>query len=94
MGTLIVVEATRAANELGITEAEFKASEGWLRRFKDRHEIRFKKKCGETGNVDMEVVKNWRENELQKHLAGYDPRDVFNADEAGWLRVVKNRKVS
>ncbi|KMZ76545.1 hypothetical protein ZOSMA_10068G00010, partial [Zostera marina] len=61
----------------------FKASEGWLSNFKERHGIVFKKVQGEAAAVDMEAVDNWRQDILIKLLTEYSPKNVFNVDETG-----------
>ncbi|KAH9378094.1 hypothetical protein HPB48_006656 [Haemaphysalis longicornis] len=64
----------------------FKEPEDWLARFKDLHGLMFKTMCGERGEVDREVVKEWQNPQLKNHMAAYDSNDVFNADEtAGFL---------
>lgn len=61
----------------------FKASNGWLDNFKERHGIVFKEVQGEAAAVDMEAVDNWRQDILSKLLAEYSPSNVFNVDETG-----------
>lgn len=61
---------------------DFKCSEGWLNRFKSRHGISFKCMSGESASVDDSVV-DWKTQSLPEILEGYEPRDVFNADESG-----------
>jgi hypothetical protein len=61
----------------------FKASNGWLDNFKERHGIVFKKVQGEAAAVDMEAVDNWRQDILIKLLTEYSPENVFNVDETG-----------
>jgi hypothetical protein len=62
---------------------DFKASNGWLDKFKERHGIVFKTLQGEAAAVDMEAVDNWRRDILIKLLAEYSPSNVFNVDETG-----------
>ena len=38
----------------------FKASNGWLDKFKSRYNISFKVVCGESKSVDTETVDEWR----------------------------------
>lgn len=79
-GPLICAQAERYALRMNIIDS-FKVSEGWLARFKDRHGLVFKTVCGERGEVDEQVVKDWQNVQLKEHVAAYDPNDVFNADE-------------
>lgn len=73
---------------LGVAKAlnqpEFKASGGWLSRFKGRHTItgiRGKKIRGEKSAMSQQVtIDNWHER-LTVILKRYGPRDIFNMDE-------------
>jgi len=60
----------------------FKASNGWLDRFRTRHKIAFKAICGEAATVDSETVTEWT-NKIASLIEGYDRKDIFNADETG-----------
>jgi hypothetical protein len=55
----------------------FKASNGWLDNFKDRHGIVFKSVQGEAAAVDLESVDKWRQDILIKLLAEYSPKSWF-----------------
>ena len=61
----------------------FKASNGWLDNFKERHGIVFKAMQGEAAAVDLESVDKWRQDVLSKLLTEYAPANVFNVDETG-----------
>ncbi|KAM7289858.1 tigger transposable element-derived protein 4-like [Ixodes scapularis] len=61
----------------------FKFTDGWLRGFKKRHGILFKKVCGESGAVDQTTVADYRLNKLKALLQKFAPEDVFNCDETG-----------
>jgi len=61
----------------------FKASEGWLSNFKERHGIVFKSMQGEAAAVDLESVEKWRQDILTQLLTEYSPVNVFNVDETG-----------
>ena len=50
-GPILSAKALEIAAELG--HHEFKSSNGWLQRFKSRHEISFKAMCGEANAVKM-----------------------------------------
>jgi hypothetical protein len=61
----------------------FKASEGWLERFKHRHSIVFKRIQGESAEINMVNLNNWQKEVLRADISHYSPNDVFNADETG-----------
>jgi len=61
----------------------FKASNGWLDSFKDRHGIVFKSVQGEAAAVGLKSVDKWRQDILIKLLTEYSPENVFNIDETG-----------
>jgi hypothetical protein len=60
----------------------FSASNGWVSRFKDRHGLVFKKLVGESAEVSAESTDAWLES-LPSLMQGYEPCDVYNADETG-----------
>ncbi|XP_047984684.1 tigger transposable element-derived protein 6-like [Leguminivora glycinivorella] len=79
-GPILKEKAEEFAKSLQIHN--FKASNGWLENFKKRHDLAFKKVCGESASVSKEVCTEWK-SQLKSLLNGYDPNDVFNADETG-----------
>ncbi len=44
-----------------------KPSNGWLGRFKKRHNIEWKKMSGEKASVDLDSANYWVDNVLYKH---------------------------
>ncbi|GFX70631.1 tigger transposable element-derived protein 4 [Trichonephila clavipes] len=78
-GSLFKEKAKTFAKELGI---EFSASEGWLTNFKKRNGIVFKKMCGESSSVNINVCSKWQ-NSLSDLIKEYGPRNIFNRDETG-----------
>ncbi|KAH8026536.1 hypothetical protein HPB51_021148 [Rhipicephalus microplus] len=74
-------KAETLALHLGIDG--FKFSDGWLRNFKKRYDLAFKKMCGESGGVDSTLVANYRGGKLVKLLRCYSADDTFNLDEIG-----------
>lgn len=77
-GPLLQEKALIIAQELNLTE--FKASTGWLRSFKTRHNISSGRICGESASVNPSVVSDWHEK-LPSIVEGYAPCDVYNMDE-------------
>lgn len=80
-GDLLKQKAEALAIRLGVDD--FKFSDGWMRGFKKRHGLSFKKICGESGAVDTTVVVAYRKDRLDELLRAYKPDDVFNCDETG-----------
>lgn len=80
-GPMLQEEALIIASSLGINE--FKASNGWLQRFKDRNNIKQLVVSGESGDVSEETVAAWRER-LVTLTQGYSPENIlWNKDETG-----------
>lgn len=66
----------------------FKASNGFIERFKQRRNIVHKTSGGESASVELDCVQKWTEK-LPSLINGYEPRNIFNADETGtfyWLQ--------
>ena len=67
-GVLLQEKAKEIAESLGLQN--FKPSNGWLEKFKIRHNLTFKRICGEENSVNAEQVKDWIEK-LKKICDGY-----------------------
>jgi len=80
-GPIIQEKAKFFAAKLGIVQ--FEASNGWLTKFNARHGISHKAICGESAAVDTVLADDWMKNVLPGLIEGYEPRNVFNADETG-----------
>ncbi|XP_072145376.1 tigger transposable element-derived protein 4-like [Dermacentor andersoni] len=78
-GDIIAMKARTLATMLGIND--FVSSDGWLTRFKDRHDLVFKSVCGEKASVNQETCATWKDGNLREYLGEYRPEDIFNADE-------------
>ncbi|GFV98179.1 tigger transposable element-derived protein 6 [Trichonephila clavipes] len=78
-GSLLKEKAKAFAKEL---EIGFSASERWLTNFKKRNGIVFKKMCGESSSVDINVCSKWQ-NSLSDLIKEYEPRNIFNTGETG-----------
>ena len=53
----------------------------WIDRFKNRYDIVHVHKAGESGGVDTEGVRHWKEDKLNRILQRYRPSEIYNADE-------------
>ena len=73
-------EALIIARSLGIND--FKASNGWLQRFKGRNNIKQLVVSGESGDVNEETV-TAGERGLLHLCVCFFPKDIWNVDETG-----------
>ncbi|GBM05755.1 Tigger transposable element-derived protein 4 [Araneus ventricosus] len=88
-GVLLQEKAREVGESLGLET--FKGSNGWLEKFRTRHNIFFKQICGEEKSVNPNEVTVWI-GKLKSLLKGYDCRDIFNADETGlFYRVLPDK---
>ena len=78
-GPILQQKACAIAAQMGM-EQEFKASTGWLEKFKTRYNIKGKTVIGESGEVHEETVQSWKER-LPVLLTGYSPQDILNMDD-------------
>ena len=91
-GTLLKEKALSFARALGVEN--FKASEGWLSCFKNRHNIAFKSISGESRDVNMSTVDDWKAR-LPGLCKDYNIKDIFNADETGlFFRALPNKTLA
>ena len=87
--SMIQEKAVIFAKELN-TE-NFQASDGWLRRWKERNNISFKTVSGESKSVTPEMVNAWSETSFPTLLSNYDLKDIYNADEFGLFLSVPSK---
>lgn len=91
-GTLVRSKAKDIAEKLGYKT--FKASVGWLEKFRIRHNISFKTISGEAANINSADVGNFIEK-IPLLLKGYSPKNVYNADETGlFFRTLPDKTLS
>jgi hypothetical protein len=81
-GDLLRQKALTFAEYFGISAEEFKASNGWVTRFKARAGLRNVRLQGEAESAPIHLLPQFRQ-ELHEVLAQYEPQDIFNADESG-----------
>ena len=81
-GTLLQEIALYFAQQLGYEK--FKASNGFLEKFKERQGITGQAVGGEDKSVDPDIVENWSER-LPDICRSYSMKDRLNADETGFM---------
>ncbi len=82
-GNLMQQLAKTSAIKKGITS--FKASNGWLQKFKNRESLKASIISGESNSVDQTLTEDWVETKLPLLIKNYRPEDIFNGDEFGLL---------
>lgn len=79
-GPMIQAKALEIAGQLGYND--FKASNGWLDKFKRANQISCRVISGESAEVNSNEVSDWIQR-LAKICEGFNLKDIFNADETG-----------
>jgi hypothetical protein len=74
-------KATQLAAQLN--QPDFKATSGWISRWKSRNAISYKKCHGEKNDADTTAAHTWSSTVLPDLLESYEPCDIYNADETG-----------
>jgi len=82
-GPILQEKATQFAAKLNIKLKKDEVSEGFISKFKKRHNIQFRVISGEAGAVNTDVINDWILNTWPKLRDGYLDDDIFNADECG-----------
>ena len=67
--------------------SDFTASNGWLQKWQERHQIKSVTLSGESACVSNETVDEWSKR-LKSICEGYTPENIFNADETGLFFLV------
>ena len=79
-GPTLCEKAREIAKRLELND--FKASNGWLEKWKVRHNIKKIIISGESGEVFGKKVESWKER-LPEIVEGYKAEDIWNMDESG-----------
>ena len=80
-GPLLLAKANLLASTMG--DMTFKATTGFIDRWKTRHGITFKKVYGEEEAVSPADTETWLDVTLPELLHEFPPENIFNADETG-----------
>ena len=80
-GIIIKEKALSLAKSLELTD--FRASDGWLDIWKQRHNVTFKAVSGEGNAVTPEMTASWSETYLPTILSKNELKDIYNVDEFG-----------
>ena len=82
-GPLLKEEAMNIKEKLNRPELDsFKASDGWLGKWKLSYGIKEKQISGESLDVSATTVESWMER-VQELCKGYEDKDILNMDESG-----------
>jgi hypothetical protein len=81
-GDMLHAKVARFLQELHHDAPEMAFSQGWLEKFKDRHESKSFRRFGESGTLDMEAV-GTALLDIHAVVDAYAKKDVFNMDETG-----------
>lgn len=79
-GPQLCEKARQIADQLDVDN--FKASNGWLDRWKKRYDIHKMKINGESGDVSGDTIVSWKER-IPELLSGYSAENILNLDETG-----------
>ena len=79
-GPTLMEQAKIIAQRLHINS--FKASNGWLQKWKVSHNLKYRAVSGESGEVSLTTTQSWKER-LPEIMEGYNENNIFNMDETG-----------
>ena len=80
-GPILTEKAGRLASELG--KPDFKATEGWLNRWKARNSIVYKRAHGESHSANATSAAQWKSDSIPQLLQEFQPSNIYNADKTG-----------
>ncbi|XP_041361927.1 tigger transposable element-derived protein 4-like [Gigantopelta aegis] len=80
-GPILAEKAKDLAKHLH--KEDFNPTNGWLSRWKERHNIVYKRLHGEKKDADLVAADKWTQTVLPDILKTYEADDIYNADETG-----------
>jgi hypothetical protein len=78
--SIVVNQAKRFGEQLGISNLELSYSRGWLEKFKLRFNLRRYTKHGEADKVDLKLIEDKIIN-IKDEISKYNMNNVYNFDE-------------
>ncbi|KAE9021678.1 hypothetical protein PF010_g5090 [Phytophthora fragariae] len=78
----ITRKAEQIREDVGGPALDVGLSVGWLTGFPKRHKLRYRRRHGEAGSADADVVREGR-HAIQEIMYCYDRHDTYNMDETG-----------
>lgn len=90
----ILLEKANQLAKISKPSENFVCNEGWIQRFKRRHNLTMGTISGEAGAVSLKTTSDWMKTEWPKLCSGYAQEDVFNADETGlFYKMLPNKTI-
>jgi hypothetical protein len=80
-GPILKEQEEKFVKQLG--HENFTCNNGWLDRFKNRHNIVYAKVSGEALSVDSKTAIEWVKSVWVECQQGYSEEDIYKADETG-----------
>lgn len=77
-GPLLLGKAIQFSKQMNLS---YKPDSSWIERWKNRHNIHYKRIVGEQASADILGAESYITNVLPNLIAGYNLRDIYNADE-------------
>jgi len=82
-GAMLKEEAMAIKEQLKNSDFDdFRASDGWLDRWKTTYSVKERRIVGEAGDVSAETITSWMER-ISELIEGYSLENIWNMDESG-----------
>jgi hypothetical protein len=90
-GPMLQEKALVYAKDLELSDDDFKASNGWLSRFRQRHYINFASVCGKGGSVPQEKIDDWIQR-LPDKVSRCRSCDIYDMDKTRlFIRALRDK---